>query len=132
MEGLIIADTDIIIDYFADIPPYASAVSRLIERDSLGITSISVFELYAGILGKKRLRQIEDFVKKISIVPLGTIEAAAAGKIFTGLKAKGKLIGNQDILIAGICIVNSLPLLTKNVAHFALLKDLKLISPEEI
>jgi predicted nucleic acid-binding protein len=27
--------------------------------------------------------------------------------------------GNQDILIAGICLANGIPLLTRNTSHFA-------------
>jgi len=128
LEELIVADTDIIIDFFTDAPPFAQAVSKLIKENKLAITSVSVFELYAGITGKKRLKQIEDFVKNIYVYPLNLIEAAIAGKIFTELKANGSLIGNQDILIAGICIANSLTLLTRNVTHFEIIKDLKLIS----
>lgn len=128
MEELIVADTDIIIDFFTNAPPFAQAVSKLIKENKLAITSVSVFELYAGITGKKRLKQIEDFVKNIYVYPLNLIEAAIAGKIFTELKANGSLIGNQDILIAGICIANSLPFLTRNVTHFEIIKDLKLIS----
>jgi len=128
LEDLIVADTDVIIDFFTDVHPFAQAVYKIIEKDKLAITSISVFELYAGISGKKRLEQIENFVKNVFIYSLNTIEAAIAGKIFTQLKAKGKLIGNQDILIAGICIANSLPLLTRNVAHFEIIKDIKLIA----
>jgi len=128
LEELIVADTDIIIDFFTNAPPFAQAVSKLIKENKLAITSVSVFELYAGITGKKRLKQIEDFVKNIYVYPLNLIEAAIAGKIFTELKANGSLIGNQDILIAGICIANSLPLLTRNVTHFEIIKDLKLIS----
>lgn len=132
MEDLIIADTDVIIDFFANIHPYAQVISELIKNNQLAITSISVYELYAGITGKKRIIQIETFIKNVFIFSLDTIEAATAGKIFTDLKAKGKLIGNQDILIASICISNSLPLLTRNINHFKIIKKIKLISPEDM
>jgi predicted nucleic acid-binding protein len=36
-------------------------------------------------------------------------------------------IGNQDILIAGICLANGLPLLTRNSAHFAPIKGLVIV-----
>ena len=132
MEDLIITNTDVIIDFFADRPPFAQFISDLIKRNRLSITSISVYELYAGITEKKRLIQIETFIENVFVLPLDTIEAATAGKIFTDLKAKGKLIGNQDILIAAICISNSLPLLTRNIDHFKIIKNLKLISPADI
>lgn len=132
MEHLVTADTDVIIDFFTNKLPIAQTVSELIKKDKLAMTSPSVFEIYAGIIGKKRLKQIETFIENVYIFSLNTVEAAIAGKIFTNLKAKGKLIGNIDILIAAICIANSIPLLTKNVAHFKLIKELKLISPNEL
>jgi predicted nucleic acid-binding protein len=101
---------------------------ELIQEGHLAITPVSVFELYAGVISRRRIKQIEDFVRSISVFPLNTIEAAAAAKIFTELKAKGELIGIQDILIAGICVVNYLPLLTRNVAHFSAIKNLKIVS----
>lgn len=132
MEDIIIADTDVIIDFFVDKPPFAQFISDLIKKNRLSITSISVYELYAGITGKKRLLQIETFIENIFVLPLDTIGAATAGKIFTDLKAKGKLIGNQDILISAICISNSLPLLTRNIDHFKIIKNLNLISPDNL
>jgi predicted nucleic acid-binding protein len=128
LEDLIIADTDVIIDFFANLPPFARYVSELIQKNKLAITSVSVFELYAGVIGKKRLKQVDIFVKSVLIFPLSLIEAAIAAKIFTELKVRGRLMGNQDILIAGICVANSLPLLTKNTAHFAPIKELMLVS----
>jgi len=96
------------------------------------LTSISVFELYAGIEGAKRLRQIETLVQEITVLPLNVIEAAMGGRIYTQLKSRGKLIGTHDILIAAICIANDLPLYTKNIAHFSEIKDIRLLSPSEI
>jgi len=127
LEDLIVADTDVIIDFFTDVPPFAQFVSKIIQKGKLAITTVSVFELYAGISGGKRLKQIETFVKNVYVYPLNLIEAVIAAKIFTELKSKGNLIGNQDILIAGICIANSLPLLTRNTDHFSIIKDLRLI-----
>jgi tRNA(fMet)-specific endonuclease VapC len=132
LEDLIIADTDVIIDFFADIPPFANIISELIKKNVLAITSISVYELYAGVSGKKRLKQAETFIENTFVFPLDSVEAAIAAKTYTYLKGKGKLIGNEDILIAGICIANSLPLLTRNVAHFKNIQELELASTEDL
>ena len=56
MEKTVIADTDVVIDFFSGIEPVASMVSDLIDQDGLALTTVSVFELYAGISGKKRLK----------------------------------------------------------------------------
>ncbi len=129
---LIVVDTDVIIDFFRDISSAADVFSKLVSLEKAAITVISVFELYAGVEGSKRLRQIETLVQQITILPLNTIEAAMAGRIYTQLKTRGKLIGTHDILIAAICIANNLPLYTKNVVHFSEIKDIRLLSPDQI
>ena len=129
---LIVIDTDVVIDFFKDALPEANAVSDLISREEAAMTSVSVFELYAGVEGKRRLHQIERLVESVLILPLDVIEAAVAGKIYTRLKSKGHSVGTRDILIAGICLANGLPLYTRNVAHFSRIEDLRVLSTEEI
>jgi tRNA(fMet)-specific endonuclease VapC len=129
---LTVIDTDGIIDFFANKAPGVNVVSELISREEAILTSVSVFELYAGIEGKRRLNQIEILIQNLIILPLDIIEAALAGKIYTKLKSKGQLIGTHDILIAGICLANELPLYTKNIAHFSKIEHLRILSFEEI
>ena len=125
-------DTDILIDFFSNVTPGAEVVSILISREEAVLTSVSVFELYAGVEGKRRLKQIETLIQNLMILPLDVFEAVMAGKIYTQLKAKGQMIGTHDILIAAICLTNGLPLYTKNVIHFSKIEDLQVLSPEEI
>jgi predicted nucleic acid-binding protein len=40
------------------------------------------------------------------------------------------MIGLADILSAGICLSNNLPLLTRNVEHFNRVEGLRLVSPD--
>jgi len=129
---LIILDTDVVIDFFTGISPVAEGVLKLISQEEAALTAISVFELYAGIEGKRRLGQIETFIRDLTILPLDVIEAALAGKIYTQLKSKGQLIGTHDILIAAVCLANGLPLYTKNSTHFSKIKDIQIITTEEI
>ncbi len=129
---MIILDTDVVIDFFTGISPEAEGVLKLISQEEAALTAISVFELYAGVEGKRRLDQIETFIRDLTILPLDVIEAALAGKIFTQLKSKGQLIGNHDILIAAVCLANGLPLYTKNVIHFSKIKDIQILTTEEI
>ena len=126
MESLVIADTDVIIDFFADKPPLAGDVEDLLREGRLALSALSVFELYAGIVGTKRLRQIEILLENLPVLPLDLMAAAYAGKIYTDSKARGATVGNQDILIAGTCLANSLPLLTRNSPHFSKIKGLVL------
>jgi tRNA(fMet)-specific endonuclease VapC len=107
-------------------------VSKLISQEEAALTSISVFELYSGIEGKRRLGQIEKFIRDLTILPLDVIEAVMAGRIYTQLKLKGQLIGTYDIFIAGICLINNFPIYTKNVAHFSKIEGIQILSPQEI
>jgi len=76
-------------------------ISELLSHERAILTSISVFELYAGIEGRKRIHQIETLIQNLIILPLDLSGAAIAGRVYTELKVKGQLIGIQDILIAG-------------------------------
>jgi tRNA(fMet)-specific endonuclease VapC len=129
---LIVVDTDIVIDFFNGFSPGAEVMSKLISGQEAALTSISVFELYAGIEGKRRLSQIETLIQGVTILPLDVIEAVIAGKIYTQLKSKGQLVGTHDILIAATCVANTLPLYTKNVAHFLRMEDIQVLSEEDI
>jgi predicted nucleic acid-binding protein len=129
---LIVVDTDVIIDFFRDTSPAADVFSVLIPLEKAAMTAISVFELYAGVEGAKRLKQIETLVQEITVLPLNTVEAAIAGRIYTQLKSRGKLVGTHDILIAAICVANDFPLYTQNVAHFSEIKDIRLLSSNDI
>jgi tRNA(fMet)-specific endonuclease VapC len=129
---LIVVDTDVVIDFFNGLSPGAEVMSKLISGQEVALTSISVFELYAGIEGKRRLSQIETLIQGVTILPLDVIEAVIAGKIYTQLKSKGQLLGTHDILIAATCVANTLPLYTKNVAHFLRMEDIQVLSEEDI
>lgn len=126
METIVILDTDVIIDFFSGIEPIASTAANLIKQDRLALTSVSVFELYAGITGKKRLKQIDDLIWAIPVLPLKKEDAKIASQLYTDLEKGGKLIGNQDILIAGICINHDTPLLTRNIKLFSIIPRLKI------
>ena len=129
---LIVVDTDVVIDFFRDCSPAADVFSKLISLKKTAVTVLTVFELYAGIEGTKRLRQIDTLIQDLIVLPLGSVEAAAAGRIYTHLKSRGRLVGTHDILIGAICAINGLPLYTKNVSHFSEIEGLRLLSANDI
>jgi tRNA(fMet)-specific endonuclease VapC len=126
LARLVVADTDVLIDFFTDTPPRAQAVAELLKEGRLGVAAVTVFELYAGVRGAKRLKQLESFFTRVPVLPLDLMAAAHAGKVYTQLRSEGVTVGNQDILIAGICLANGLPLLTRNASHFASIEGLAL------
>jgi predicted nucleic acid-binding protein len=129
---LIVVDTDVVIDFFRDSSPAADVFSKLISLKEAAVTVLTVFELYAGIEGTKRLQQIETLIQDLIVLPLDSVGAAAAGRIYTHLKSRGRLVGTHDILIGAICTTNGLPLYTKNLSHFSGIEGLRLLSSNEI
>ena len=128
MDKIVIADTDVIIDFFSGTDPAASTVETLILQDKLALTSITVFELYAGVAGKKRIKQIDDLTSILPVFSFEEKHAGASAKIYNALKKSGDLIGNQDILIAGICVTHDIPIYTRNISHFSRISQLRIFS----
>ena len=126
MDAAVIADTDVIIDFFAGREPFASRIVDLVDKSALALTAVTVFELYAGVTGSRRLRQIDDLISLLPVYPLDRIDAVMAAQIYSDLKNTGLLIGHQDILVAAICIARDLPLMNRNIDHFSRIKRLKL------
>jgi tRNA(fMet)-specific endonuclease VapC len=127
LARLVIADTDVVVDFFTDTPPFSQTLADLIKDEGLAVTAITVFELYAGVRGATRLKQIQTFCESVPVFALDLLAAAYAGKIYTDLKSEGMTVGNQDILIAGICLARGLPLLTRNTARFAPIQGLTIV-----
>ncbi len=83
MAHLVITDTDVVLDFFTDTPPFAQALTYLLQEGRLAVTAITVFELYAGVLGAKRRKQIETFCESVPVFNLCLLAAAYVGKIYT-------------------------------------------------
>ena len=66
-------DTDVIIDFFRDIPPAADVLSELISREQAALAAVSVFELYPGVEEAKRLREIETLIQELIVLPLNDL-----------------------------------------------------------
>jgi len=126
LEPLVIADTDVIIDFLSGKGLFATQLSDLIRLDHLAISSITVLELYAGVTGKRRIEQIDRLVSLVPVFSFALPEAIISAQIYSALRQSGVLIGNQDICIAGICISRSLPLLTLSTEHFSRIQNLRL------
>ena len=123
----LIIDTDIIIDYL-------HRRSRTLEiatsQYSCGITAITWYELEAIPSRSERQRDLlRRLTAMMPVLPFDVAAAAGSAEIWRELRASGMGIGLPDTLIAGVCRANSLPILTKNTAHFGRVRTLKVMSP---
>lgn len=93
---------------------------------------ICLAELYEGIFRVKDSRKAEQavntFFAGLSVVySIDRAVAQAFGSIRAGLKDKGRVIGDIDILIAAICLAHRLILVTANPKHFNRVKGLEIL-----
>lgn len=103
-------DTDVCIYIINQYPISYLKKLELIEQNGLcQISSIVLAELYYGIANSKRKEQnqikLNLFLEKIEIKPYNEQCAYYYGEIRADLTKKGKLIGNNDLLIASGTVI---------------------------
>lgn len=88
----------------------------------LCISSITLAELLHGVEKSARpehnLRQVEDFVSRLEVLPYAEKAAAHYGDIRTQLERSGQSIGVNDLHIAGHARSEALILVTNNQREF--------------
>lgn len=124
-DGLVIADTDLIIDFLRGREPGASRVEHWLREGRLRLTAVTAFELRLGTDFISRRTRIETLLRRRTL-PLDALGALEAGKVFVALRAKGRGIDVKDSLQAGVCLRFDLPFATRNIRHFERVPGLRL------
>lgn len=115
---MIIADTDVLIDYLEGRGLGAEAVFQALRRDELQTTTINYFELLAGAHRRRQQESILALLESIQVLPLDVDAALRAAELHRQLERSGIGIGMGDSLIAGIALARGATLLTRNQRHF--------------
>ena len=96
----------------------------------LCISTITLAELIHGVEKSAKpdqnLRQVEDFVSRLSILDYNNKAAAHYGDIRANLERKGTPIGVNDLHIAGHARSEGLTLVTNNLKEFSRIEGLRL------
>lgn len=124
---MIVADTDVLIDFLSGSGPGLDAVAQHLEQGDLWTTVISRFELLCGVKTGKQERLISQLLRALPPLPLDESSSDSAAAIMKGLRTSGIDIGMADCLIAGIVLDNDGTLLTRNIKHFERIEGLKLV-----
>lgn len=115
---MIVADTDVLIDYLQGVGPGADRIALELERSDFRTTTVTRFELLAGARSDRQRTLIARLLDAIPALPLDTASADRAADVRRDLERRGVAIGMGDSLIAGIVLVASGVLLTRNRKHF--------------
>jgi predicted nucleic acid-binding protein len=107
---LIVIDTTVVVAFLRGEPRSVSAIKSVLEqRDSLGISTVSLFELLHPIHHRrlaKQERTVRSFIHQLRLLPLDTEAAEEAAKIMGGLMRIGQPVNALDVLIAGTAVAS--------------------------
>jgi tRNA(fMet)-specific endonuclease VapC len=125
---LIVADTDVLIDFLSGHEPAATLVaSALSAGEGLATTVVSRFELLASARSAKQERAVRRLLESLSTLELDSQAADRAALVRRDLEKAGASIGMADSLIAGIVLEHAGRLLTRNRRHFERVEGLRLV-----
>ncbi len=122
MEGSILLDTDVLVDFFRGHSKAVAFVNAHSAR--IILSSIVVAELYAGVKGDAEQAAIEDFVSLFRVVPVSG-EIAKAGGLYKRDYGKSHGVGIADAILASTVEAVNAELKTLNSKHYPMLKGLR-------
>lgn len=126
MAGLVVVDTDVVIDFLRGRGPGARLTRQFLVERRLRLTSVTGFELRVGADFLARRDQILRLFRSRTLA-LDLASALRAGEIAASLQKAGSAIGLADCLQAGVCLRHGLPLATRNRKHFDRVEGLELV-----
>lgn len=130
-------DTDWAIDYLQGKPAIVARVRELLRRKVLGLSFVSLGELYEGVIYSReparRERMLRQFLRSPRLLPLDRAIVRTFGSERGRLRQAKKTgqIGDLDILIAATALRHDLTLLTNNRRHFEHIQGLRMESLQE-
>src|SRR5437867_9613564 len=116
-----LVDTDWVADYLKG---RADAVTLLtaLSQDGIAISLISYGEIYEGLYfgpDPNRYEQVFlGFLHDVDVLPLNEEIMKQFALLRGDLRAKGKLIGDLDLVIAVTALHHRIILVTRNTKHF--------------
>ena len=122
-------DTNIVI-YVIKRRPLGVLETLNTHAGHLCISAITLSELLHGaeksVQIEHNLRQVEDFISRLEVLPYGLKAASHYGEIRANLERSGTPIGVNDLHIAGHARSEGLVLVTNNLKEFERVKALRL------
>ena len=115
---MIVADTDVLIDFLGGHGPGADRVALELERGELATTVVNRFELLSGAKTARQEKAVRDLLEALTTLPLDNQAADEATSIRRALERAGTPIGMGDSLVAGVVRARRGLLLTRNRRHF--------------
>ncbi len=110
-------DTNIIIDLLQGNEEIINKL-KAIESEDLFVTPITLFELFKVSDNEEEYNIIENLVSQFSILDFNIEVGKTFGRMFIKLKKIGKMIPEEDLMIASFVKYNNIIFLTRDKKHF--------------
>jgi tRNA(fMet)-specific endonuclease VapC len=126
---LVCLDTDLLVGLLRGDPKAADVIRRLeSERRTPTTTAVNAYELLKG--GQissnpaKNIDAVKRLLASLRVLPLTDRSCWQSAEIYADLRARGKLSGEFDVLIAGI-VAESREVLVSRDEHFSAMKGIR-------
>jgi predicted nucleic acid-binding protein len=115
-------DTSVIIDYLSGDQKIITLIKQILAKEEVKTTTISEYEL---LRHKARIRKqaAERFLSGATVYSFDREAAQAAATLFQELQETGKMVNENDLLIAGIALAYGEILLTRDQKLASISKD---------
>lgn len=124
-----LVDTDWLIDAIRGIPAAVDLLAGL-RDDGLAVSIVSYGEVFEGAVGapnpEAELARFRRFLDGLALLELDDAIMERFAFLRGGLRRRGQLIPDLDLLIAATAMHHDLTLLTRNARHFVRINGLNL------
>src|SRR3990167_2670325 len=95
----ILVDTSIVIDHLRKRDKRRSILFGVVDKYILFISTISVFELFAGATDSRKVKDIENILINFKFLSFTSEIAKKSGELYISLKNKKQILEIKDIFI---------------------------------
>ncbi|CUU09551.1 tRNA(fMet)-specific endonuclease VapC [Armatimonadetes bacterium GBS] len=123
-------DTDMLSYYLKGVPQVVERARHYVAQFGvLEFSVVSYYEVRRGLewaSAHRKLVDFETFVEGCRVWELDRASAREAAQISGALRARGELIEEADLLIAGTARAHGLVVITHNVRHFSRIEGIEI------
>ncbi len=120
---MILADTDVLVDFLAGVEPGASRVRMELEHGQLFTTPINRFELLSGSRSARQSRLIRQLLDALPCVAIDPSIADQAAELHRTLTQNETPVSMNVCLIATVALRHKAQLLTRERDAFAAIPE---------
>ena len=115
-------DTSVIIDFLAGDQKIVALVKEILSKEDVKTTTITEYELLRHKTKIKK-QAAERFLSGVIVSSFDREAAKKAAELFQELQAAGRMVNENDLLIAGIALAHDEILLTRDQKLASIGKD---------